>query len=92
MLYEVITDSDSCIIAGLPPILVGCNGHSRMTTSHADRRVSLENKRLRDGMVRMRSAMVCSLTALVDLKDFETGVHSTRLAEWAVRVGKQLGP
>jgi len=62
-----------------------------MPTSHTNRRLGLENKRLQDAMVQMRSAMVCSLTALVDLKDFETGVHSPRLAEWAVRVGKELG-
>lgn len=28
---------------------------------------------------------------LLDLKDLNTGVHSTRLAEWGMRVGSELG-
>ena len=28
---------------------------------------------------------------MLDLKDLNTGVHSTRLAEWAVRIGRELG-
>ena len=28
---------------------------------------------------------------MLDLKDINTGVHSTRLAEWAVRIGQELG-
>ncbi len=28
---------------------------------------------------------------MLDLKDLDTGCHSTRLAEWAVRVAEELG-
>jgi putative two-component system response regulator len=38
-----------------------------------------------------REATICALNQMLDLKDLNTGVHSTRLAEWAVRVGQQLG-
>src|SRR5437879_10803059 len=39
----------------------------------------------------MRTAAVCALNQMLDLKDLNTGVHSTRLAEWALRVAEQLG-
>jgi len=35
--------------------------------------------------------VVCGLSQLLDLKDLNTGVHSTRLAEWGVRIAEQLG-
>jgi HD-GYP domain-containing protein (c-di-GMP phosphodiesterase class II) len=36
-------------------------------------------------------SMVCGFHQLLDLKDLNTGVHSTRLAEWGMRVGQELG-
>lgn len=36
-------------------------------------------------------SLVCGLHQLLDLKDLNTGVHSTRLAEWGMRVGQELG-
>lgn len=38
-----------------------------------------------------REATICALNQMLDLKDLNTGVHSTRLAEWAVRIGQELG-
>jgi cyclic di-GMP phosphodiesterase len=38
-----------------------------------------------------RHATICALNQMLDLKDLNTGVHSTRLAEWAVRIGQELG-
>src|SRR6266850_4556013 len=38
----------------------------------------------------LRRSMICALNQLLDLKDLNTGVHSTRLAEWAVRVARNL--
>ena len=52
---------------------------------------ALWSRRLEDELHRVRSALVCSLVTLVDLKDLATGVHSTRLAQWAIRVAKRLG-
>jgi putative two-component system response regulator len=39
----------------------------------------------------VRKATVCALNHMLDLKDLNTGVHSTRLAEWAVRIGQEMG-
>lgn len=45
-----------------------------------------------EGTVReLRNALACSLNQMLDLRDLNTGVHSTRLAEWALRVARQLG-
>jgi HD-GYP domain-containing protein (c-di-GMP phosphodiesterase class II) len=45
-----------------------------------------------EGQVRdLRSALVCSFNQLLDLRDLNTGVHSTRLAEWGLRVARDLG-
>ena len=38
-----------------------------------------------------RTAVICAFNELLDLKDLNTGVHSTRIAEWGVRVGRELG-
>lgn len=38
-----------------------------------------------------RSAAIFGLNQLLDLKDLNTGVHSTRLAEWGVRLAESLG-
>jgi HD-GYP domain-containing protein (c-di-GMP phosphodiesterase class II) len=34
---------------------------------------------------------LCALVQVLDLKDLTTGVHSSRLAEWAVTISKLLG-
>jgi HD-GYP domain-containing protein (c-di-GMP phosphodiesterase class II) len=39
----------------------------------------------------LKSAVVLGFNQLLDLKDLSTGVHSTRLAEWAVRIARELG-
>src|SRR5213082_719926 len=48
-------------------------------------------KELEEQQVTMRTAVICALNQLLDLKDLNTGVHSTRLAEWGVRVARELG-
>jgi HD-GYP domain-containing protein (c-di-GMP phosphodiesterase class II) len=35
--------------------------------------------------------LICAFNQLLDLKDLNTGVHSTRLAEWALHVAGELG-
>jgi HD-GYP domain-containing protein (c-di-GMP phosphodiesterase class II) len=37
-----------------------------------------------------RNSLICAFNQLLDLKDISTGVHSTRLAEWAIRVARKL--
>src|SRR5476649_336156 len=34
---------------------------------------------------------LCALVQLLDLKDLTTGVHSSRLVEWAITISKLLG-
>ena len=51
----------------------------------------LETRRLREELKSLRTGVMCALNMLLDLKDMRTGLHATRLAEWAVRVGESLG-
>ncbi len=39
----------------------------------------------------LRMSLVCGFNQLLDLRDLNTGVHSTRLAEWALHVAGELG-
>jgi HD-GYP domain-containing protein (c-di-GMP phosphodiesterase class II) len=52
---------------------------------------NLQVKRLEDQISAMRASLICAFNQLLDLKDLNTGFHSTRLAEWSVRVAKELG-
>ncbi|HEY2944918.1 MAG TPA: HD-GYP domain-containing protein [Vicinamibacteria bacterium] len=51
----------------------------------------LQVQELEDRVRATRRATICALNQMLDLKDLNTGVHSTRLAEWAVRIGQELG-
>jgi len=48
-------------------------------------------KQLEEQTSALRSSVICAFNQLLDLKDLNTGVHSTRLAEWGMRVGLELG-
>jgi len=52
---------------------------------------SLRIKQLEEGASALRRSVICAFNQLLDLKDLNTGVHSTRLAEWGLRVGQELG-
>src|ERR671925_1646650 len=52
---------------------------------------SLRIKQLEEQASALRNSVICALNQMLDLKDLNTGVHSTRLAEWAVRIGQELG-
>ncbi len=52
---------------------------------------SFHIKQLEEQMQSTRTGIICALSQLLDLKDLNTGMHSTRLAEWAVRVAETLG-
>ncbi len=52
---------------------------------------TLRIKELEERMDSMHTALICALNQLLDLKDLNTGFHSTRLAEWAVRVAQEMG-
>src|SRR5713101_5909744 len=47
-------------------------------------------KELEEHHATFRDSVICAFNQLLDLKDPSTGVHSTRLAEWAIRVARKL--
>jgi HD-GYP domain-containing protein (c-di-GMP phosphodiesterase class II) len=51
----------------------------------------LRIKQAEEQVSALRSSVICAFNQLLDLKDLNTGVHSTRLAEWGMRVGQELG-
>jgi HD-GYP domain-containing protein (c-di-GMP phosphodiesterase class II) len=53
--------------------------------------VPLRIKAVEEEVIALRASLVCALNQLLDLKDLNTGVHSTRLAEWALHVAGELG-
>ena len=48
-------------------------------------------KTAEEAILALRGSFICGLNQLLDLKDLNTGIHSTRLAEWAVHVACELG-
>jgi HD-GYP domain-containing protein (c-di-GMP phosphodiesterase class II) len=51
----------------------------------------LRVRQLEEDVLALRSSVICAFNQLLDLKDLNTGVHSTRLAEWGMRVAQELG-
>jgi len=52
---------------------------------------ALRVKLIEEQLTALRSSLICAFNQLLDLKDLNTGVHSTRLAEWALHVARELG-
>ena len=52
---------------------------------------TLRIKQLEGQVSSLRTSVVCALNQMLDLKDLNTGVHSTRLAEWSMRIAQELG-
>jgi HD-GYP domain-containing protein (c-di-GMP phosphodiesterase class II) len=48
-------------------------------------------KQVEEQLAALRTSLICAFNQLLDLKDLNTGVHSTRLAEWAIHVASELG-
>ena len=48
------------------------------------RALKLRIKELEEQHLAFRNSLICAFNQLLDLKDISTGVHSTRLAEWAI--------
>jgi HD-GYP domain-containing protein (c-di-GMP phosphodiesterase class II) len=51
----------------------------------------LRIKKMEEQFSALRTSLICALNQLLDLKDLNTGVHSTRLAEWALHVAGEMG-
>ncbi len=78
--------------------LLGCsNRKDTAMPAHGNRSQSdgltenLRVKELEDRLSAMQKSVIYALNQLLDMKDLSTGVHSTRLAEWGVRVAQELG-
>src|SRR5437879_12363687 len=52
---------------------------------------SLRIKQLEEQSAALRNSVICAFNQLLDLKDLNTAVHSTRLSEWGMRDGQELG-
>jgi HD-GYP domain-containing protein (c-di-GMP phosphodiesterase class II) len=52
---------------------------------------TLHVKVIEEQLTALRSSLICAFNQLLDLKDLNTGVHSTRLAEWALHVAGEFG-
>ena len=52
---------------------------------------NLRVKELEEQQHTLLRSVICAFNQLLDLRDLNTGVHSTRLAEWVVRVGRKMG-
>jgi len=52
---------------------------------------TLRVKELEATIANLHASLIFAFNQLLDLKDLNTGVHSTRLAEWGVRVARELG-
>jgi HD-GYP domain-containing protein (c-di-GMP phosphodiesterase class II) len=50
----------------------------------------LRVKELEEQHLTFHNSLVCAFNQVLDLKDIGTGVHSTRLAEWAIRVARKM--
>src|SRR3984893_14098203 len=50
----------------------------------------LRVKELEEQHLAFRNSLRCAFNQMLDLKDINTGVHSTRLAEWALRVARKM--
>jgi HD-GYP domain-containing protein (c-di-GMP phosphodiesterase class II) len=50
-----------------------------------------QSRDLESQATKIRAAVVCAFSQLLDLRDLNTGTHSTRLAEWGLRVARSLG-
>jgi len=55
------------------------------------RSAELRIKQMEQQVAALRSSLICAINQLLDLRDLNTGVHSTRLAEWALHVARDLG-
>jgi HD-GYP domain-containing protein (c-di-GMP phosphodiesterase class II) len=51
----------------------------------------LRVKELEEQLASFHRSVICAFNQVLDLKDLNTGVHSTRLAEWSLRVARELG-
>lgn len=82
-----ISEGTMNLAIGARTLLPNGNRHRAPTFQQAPLRL----KEVEEQLLALRTSVVCSFNQLLDLKDLNTGVHSTRLAEWALHVAGELG-
>jgi HD-GYP domain-containing protein (c-di-GMP phosphodiesterase class II) len=90
--------NNSAITASALPLRLAVRAEAalvpRRSVSHSLRKETsspLRVKEVEEQLIALRTSLICAFNQLLDLKDLNTGVHSTRLAEWALHVGGELG-
>jgi len=84
-------------VSGQPPKFRGRSGASTLSADfpvsaiQSWSPVRLQVREAEEQVRALRNSLICALNQLLDLKDLNTGVHSTRLAEWALHVACELG-
>ena len=53
--------------------------------------LALRAKELEEQLKQCQNGVMLAFNMMLDLKDLKTGLHATRLAEWAARVAEHLG-
>jgi HD-GYP domain-containing protein (c-di-GMP phosphodiesterase class II) len=76
------------VLVATPPLRSSQFAMGSLTDIRAE---TLRLKQAEEQVSALRSSVICAFNQLLDLKDLNTGVHSTRLAEWGMRVGQELG-
>src|SRR5258708_20304096 len=64
---------------------------NQISTDPLGSSAGLRIKELEQQQHSLLKSVICGFNQLLDLRDLSTGVHSTRLAEWAIRVARKLG-
>src|SRR4029077_2260932 len=64
---------------------------NKISTDPLGSSAGLRIKELEQQQQSLLKSVIGGFNQLLDLRDLGTGVHSTRLAEWAVRVARKLG-
>ncbi|HLW88435.1 MAG TPA: HD-GYP domain-containing protein [Terriglobales bacterium] len=67
---------------------MGTSGHDWLGSAGMES--VLRVKELEEQQRALLKSAICAFNQLLDLRDLNTGIHSTRLAEWAVRVARKL--
>jgi HD-GYP domain-containing protein (c-di-GMP phosphodiesterase class II) len=72
-------------------LLAGGLAAASGSAAQREAETSLRIKQLEEQLRLFQDAVVCAFNQIIDLRDINTGCHSTRLAEWAVRIAVELG-
>jgi HD-GYP domain-containing protein (c-di-GMP phosphodiesterase class II) len=90
---EAIAQASSCepMARSEGPAEIKHSAGSAPSLQHPWSAPTLRVKVIEEQLTALRSSLICAFNQLLDLKDLNTGVHSTRLAEWALHVAGEFG-